>query len=144
MIRENSLKFFSLLILGSLIMCACVGVGRFYWIISEPFDLKDGNVVTRTFNLPVLENSKSVNLRFAFSSADKNKGRFSINDQTLVEFDVDKSERPPGSTSAIINLPRSWFKKDNTIVFEHLSGEGITVHSITLTFNEFQTSPYEN
>jgi hypothetical protein len=146
MLKKNSLKFLSLVFLASLITCACVGVGRFYWVISEPFELKDDNTVTRTFSLPV-ENSRSVDLFFAFSSSEINKGRFRINNHAFVEFEVakdDKPDIPPDGIEIIMNLPRSWFQKDNTIVFEHLSGGGISVQRTTLTFNEFQTSPYEN
>jgi hypothetical protein len=134
--------------LGSFILLsglvACYGVGKVYIVISESFILKDNSVVTKTFSLPTLGNSKSVDLFFAFSSSDTNTGRFSINNHTFVEFEVLKDDIPPGSIDTIFNLPRSWFKKDNVIVFEHLSGEGIEVGPAELEFNEFQTSPYED
>jgi hypothetical protein len=134
--------------LGSFILLsglvACYGPGTFYTILSEPFTLKDGSTVTKTFSLSTFENSKSVDLFFALSSSDRNTGHFSINNHTFVEFEVLKDENPPGAIDTIFNLPRSWFKKDNTIVFEHLSGSGIEVSVARLVFNPFQTSPYED
>jgi hypothetical protein len=132
----------NLMLLGSLV--ACFGPSKVYTILSESFILKGNNIVTETFSLPTLENSKSVDLFFAFSSSDTNTGRFSINNHAFVEFEVLKDENPPGAIDTIFNLPRSWFKRDNTIVFEHLSGTGIEVGVAQLIFNPFQTSPYED
>ena len=138
-----------LLILSSLLLmsglAACIGVGMSYFVITEPFTLKDGNVVSKTFSLPVLENSKSVNLYLAFKVLDITTGGFRVNEQIFVEFEVSKENNVPNETRQDIRfvLPRAWFKKDNNIVFEHLSGKEVEILLVKIEFNEFNTSPYE-
>jgi hypothetical protein len=143
----NGLKFLSVLMLGGLTICACVRQGRSYIVISEPFTLKEGNTVLRTFDLPEAQNTPSVDLGLVHDNLNNNTGRFRINDKPFVDFQISKDYSLPAGLHQVhrFTLPRSWFKTtDNTIELEHISGEGMEVMFIRLEYNDLDKSPYED
>ena len=71
-------------------------------------------------------------------------GRFRINDQKFIDFHLpQESISLKGGLSSIhFLLPSDWFKDENNIYFEHLSGDGATIEMISLGFDESGQSPY--
>lgn len=141
MFRKWTTLLASLLMLSFLV--SCIGQEKIYSVLSDPFTLQASETTSKPFTLQGLKNSKSVRFYLALNTIDAATGQFSINDNTFVDFEVKADEKLPEAIDISFVLPRSWFERDNTIVFEHLSGAAIEVFSASLVFTEFQTSPYE-
>jgi hypothetical protein len=144
MLKNRLRHLGNLMLLGSLI--ACFGPGKVYTILSEPFMLKDGNIVTKAFDLPVVKSSRSIDLTLVHDNVNDNTGRFRVNGHPFVDFQIDRDDSLPDGLSqvAIFSLPRKWFKAtQNIIELEHLSGAGLEILFIRLEYNDLDKSPYE-
>ena len=108
-----------------------------YNLFEEPIVLENQNVVTRTFDLPQTRSVRSMTLRLGHLPAStENTGQFSINGNSPLEFKLD-TLMESGSNESVsrFDIPRDWLKvKANTIRFEHISGDGVTIENVLLEY----------
>lgn len=108
-----------------------------YSLFEEPIVLEDQNVVIRTFDLPKTRSVRAITLSLGHLPAStKNTGQFNINGNSLLEFKLDiLMESGTNDSVSRFDIPRDWLAlKANTIRFEHLNGNGVTIANVLLEY----------
>ena len=130
-----------------MILPSCVLPDKSYkYALAIPeINLKDQSTFTASFDLLLEKVAPSIALTFVYDNeANEVTGRFKLNDEQFIDFQMPENIYPVSATLSFI-LPSKWFKdKGNILFIEHLNGNGATISSISLDFEVFESSPYEN